>query len=87
MRFRPQDEHQTMYVISLLKRVGVLTKSEGSQKWLAPSDTDLHRVARAIDVCSLKKDSLRQTAMILWNAGLRAQHMESVGAISKSIEA
>jgi hypothetical protein len=60
MSFWPQDEHQTMYAISLLKHVVVLSKSEGPQKWLAPSGTDVHRVARTIDVSILQKDSHRQ---------------------------
>jgi hypothetical protein len=67
MRFWPQDEHQAMYAISLLKHVAVvLSKSEG-QKWLAPCGTDVHRVARAIDVCILEKDSHRQNKLILRN--------------------
>jgi hypothetical protein len=40
-----QDGHQIMYAISLLKHdvvVPVLSKSEGPQKWLAPSGTDVH---------------------------------------------
>jgi hypothetical protein len=51
MRFWQQDEHQTMYVFSLLKVevvafvvvvvvVVVLSKSGRPQKWLAPSGTD-----------------------------------------------
>jgi hypothetical protein len=41
MRFVPQDKHQTMYAISVLKHVVVgLGKSEGRQKWLAPCGTD-----------------------------------------------
>jgi hypothetical protein len=36
----PQDEHQIMHEIRLLKHV-VLRKSEGSQKWLAPCGTEL----------------------------------------------
>jgi hypothetical protein len=62
MRFRPQDEHQTMYAIRLLKyAVVVLSKSESPQKWLAQCATDVHRVARAIDVCILEQESYRQT--------------------------
>jgi hypothetical protein len=42
MRFWPQDEHQTMHAISLLKHVVVvLTKSEGPQTWLALCFTEL----------------------------------------------
>jgi hypothetical protein len=64
MRFWPQDEHQTMYAISLLKHiVVVLSKSEGLQKWLAPCGTDVHRVARTIDICILENDSHRQNKM------------------------
>jgi hypothetical protein len=66
MRFWPQDEHQTMYAMSLLKLVvDVLSKSEGSQNWLAPCGTDVHRVARTIDVCILEQESHRQTKMIM----------------------
>jgi hypothetical protein len=64
MRFLPQ-EHQAMYAISLLKHVVVLSKSEGPQKWLAPCGTDVHRVARTIDVCILEKESQRQNKMIM----------------------
>jgi hypothetical protein len=65
MRFWPQDEHQTMYAISWLKHVVVvLSKSEGPQKWLAPCGTDVHRIARIIDVSILEKDSHRQNKMI-----------------------
>jgi hypothetical protein len=64
MRFWPQDEHQTMYAISLPKHV-VLSKSEGQQKWMAPCGTDVHRVARTIDVSILEKDSHRQNKMIM----------------------
>jgi hypothetical protein len=60
-----------MYAISLLKLVVVLvlvlSKSEGPQKWLAPCGTDVHRVARAIDVCILEKESHRQSKMIMSN--------------------
>jgi hypothetical protein len=83
MRFWPQDEHQTMYAISLLKHVVVLlSKSDGPQKWLAPCRTDVHRVARTIDVSILEKDSHRQNKMIMRNEVLRAQNMENLGAIS-----
>jgi hypothetical protein len=65
MRFWPQDEHQTMHAISLLKHVVVvLSKSEGPQKWLAPSGTDVHRVARTIHVSILQKNSHRQNKKI-----------------------
>jgi hypothetical protein len=66
MRFRPQDEHQTMYAISLLNHVVVvmLSRSEGSQKWLAPCGTDVHRVAPTDDVCILEQESHRQTKTI-----------------------
>jgi hypothetical protein len=74
MRFWPQDEHQTMYAISWLKYVVVvLSKSEGPQKWLAPCGTDVHRVARTIDVSILEKDSHRQNKMIMRNEVLIAQ--------------
>jgi hypothetical protein len=64
MRFGPQNEHQTLYAISLLKHVVVvLSKSEGPQKWLAPCGTDVHRVAHTIDVCILEKGSHRQNKM------------------------
>jgi hypothetical protein len=64
MRFWPQDEHQTMYAISLLKHVVVvLSKSEGPQKWWAPCGTDVHRVARIIDVCIIEQEFHRQTKM------------------------
>jgi hypothetical protein len=54
-----------MHAISLLDHVVVmLSKSEGPQKWLAPCRTDVHRVARAIDVCILEKESHGQTKMI-----------------------
>jgi hypothetical protein len=66
MRFWPQDEHQSMYAMSILKNVvRVLSKSEGPQKRLAPCGTDVHRVARTIDVCILEKDSHRQNKMIM----------------------
>jgi hypothetical protein len=55
-----------MYAISLLKYVVVvLSKSEAPQKWLAPCSTDVHRVARTIDVCILEKESHRQSKMIM----------------------
>jgi hypothetical protein len=74
--FLPQDEHQTMYEISLLKHVVVvLSKSEGPQKCLAPFGTDVHRVPRTIDVSILEKDSHRQHKMIMQNEVLRAQNM------------
>jgi hypothetical protein len=56
MRFWPQDEHPAMNAIGLLKHVVVLSKSEGPQKWLAPCSTDVHRVARTIDVCILEQE-------------------------------
>jgi hypothetical protein len=59
----PQDVHRTMYAISLLKHVVVLSKSEGPQNWLAPCGTDVRRVAHTIDVCILEKESDRQTYM------------------------
>jgi hypothetical protein len=84
MRFWPQDEHQTVYAISWLKPVVVvvLSKSEGPQKWLASCGTDVHRVARTIDVSILEKDSHRQNKIIMQNEVLIAQNMESLGAIS-----
>jgi hypothetical protein len=83
MRCWPQDEHQTMHAISLLKHVVVmLGKSEGLRKWLAPCGTDVHRVARTIDVSILEKDSHRQNKMILRNEVLRAQNIENLGARS-----
>jgi hypothetical protein len=72
-----------MYAISLLKHVVVvLSKSEGPQRWLAPCGTDVHRVARTIDVSILEKDSHRQNKMIMRNEVLIAQNMENLGAIS-----
>jgi hypothetical protein len=59
----PQDKDQAMYAISFLKHA-VLSKSEGLQKLLAPCNTDVHRVARTIDVCIVQKESHRQTKMI-----------------------
>jgi hypothetical protein len=57
-----------MYAISWLKRVvDVLSKSEAPQKWLAPCRTDVHRVARTIDVSILEKESYRQNNMIMRN--------------------
>jgi hypothetical protein len=54
MKLWPHDEHQPMSEISRLKHVVVvLSKSEGPQKWLAPCGTDVHRVARTIDVSIL----------------------------------
>jgi hypothetical protein len=68
MRFWPHDEHQTMSEISWLKHVVVvLRKSEGPQKWLAPCGTDVHRVARTIDVSILEMDSHRQNKIIVRN--------------------
>jgi hypothetical protein len=62
IRCWPQDEHQPMYAISLLKYVVVvLSKSEAPQKCLAPCGADEHRVARTIDVCILEKESHRQS--------------------------
>jgi hypothetical protein len=63
MSFWPQDEHQPMYATSLLKHVVVLRKSDGPQKWLAPCGTDVHRVARTIDVCILEQESHRKTKL------------------------
>jgi hypothetical protein len=66
MRFWPQDEHPSMYAISLLKHVVVvLSKSEGLQKWLAPCGADEHRVVRTIDVCILEKESHRYSKTIM----------------------
>jgi hypothetical protein len=65
MMFWPQDEHQAMYAIRLHKRVVMLSKSEGPQKWLAPYGTDVQRVACTIDVCVLERKSHRQTKMIM----------------------
>jgi hypothetical protein len=55
--------------------VVVLSKSEGPQKWLAPSGTDVHRVARPIDVSILKKESHRQKHMVMQNDVSIAQNM------------
>jgi hypothetical protein len=63
VRLRPQDGHKTKYAMRLLKHV--LSKSEGPQKWLAPCSTDVHRVARTIDVWILEKESHRQSTMIM----------------------
>jgi hypothetical protein len=83
MRFWPQDEHQNVYAISWLRHVlVVLSKSEGPQKWLAPCSTDVHRVARTIDISILEKDSHRQNKIIMRNEVLLAQNMEILGAIS-----
>jgi hypothetical protein len=83
MRFWPRDEHQSMYAISLLKQVVVvLCKSEGLQKWLTPCGTDMHRVARTINDCFLKKDSHSIKLKIMRTEVLRAQEMENLGAIS-----
>jgi hypothetical protein len=55
-----------MHAISLLTHVFVvLNKSEGPQKWLAPCGTDVHRVARTIDVCILEQESHRQNKIIM----------------------
>jgi hypothetical protein len=58
-----------MYAISLLQHVVVVVVvvilSEGRQKWLAPCGTDVHIVARTINVCILEQESRRQTEMIL----------------------
>jgi hypothetical protein len=70
MRFWPQDEHQSMYAISLLKHVLVLSKSQGTQKWLAPCGIDVHRVARTIGVCILEKESQRQNDNV--NLGIQS---------------
>jgi hypothetical protein len=70
-----------MYAISFLKHVVVvLSKSEGLQKWLAPCGTDVHRVARTIDVSILENESHRQNNMIMRNEVLIAQKMENLGA-------
>jgi hypothetical protein len=83
MRFWPQDEHKNTYRFSWLKHVVVvLRKSEGPQKWLAPCGTDVHRVARTIDVSILEKDSHRQNKIIMRNEVLIAKNMENFGAIS-----
>jgi hypothetical protein len=50
MRFWQQDEHPAMSTVKSLKHVVVPSKSEGPQKWLASCGTDVHRVARTIDV-------------------------------------
>jgi hypothetical protein len=80
MRFWPQDEHQTMYAISLLKHVVVLSKSEGPQEWLAPCGTDVDNVARTIDVSILEKESHRKNNMIMRNEVLIAEGMENLGS-------
>jgi hypothetical protein len=72
-----------MYAISLLKHVVVvLSKSEGPQKWLAPCGTDVHRVARTIDVSILEKVSHRKNKMRIPNEVLIAQNMKNLGARS-----
>jgi hypothetical protein len=49
-----------------MKRVVVvLSKSEGTQKWLAPCSTDVQRVAHTIDVCVLEKHSQRKIEIIM----------------------
>jgi hypothetical protein len=83
MRFWPQDQQNHIYAFSWLKHVVVvLSKSEGPQKCLAPCGTDVHRVARQIDVSILEKDSHRQNKIIMQNEVLIAQNMENSGAIS-----
>jgi hypothetical protein len=67
MRFWAQDVNQTMHAIRWLKHVVVLSKSEGPQKWLAPCGTDVHRVARTIDVSILENDSHRKNKTIIPN--------------------
>jgi hypothetical protein len=66
MRFRPQDKHQTMLPISVLKHVVVLSKFEGPQKWLAPCGIDVHRVARTLDVCVVEQESHRHIKNVKW---------------------
>jgi hypothetical protein len=84
MRFWPQHEHQTVYAISLLKHdVVVLRKYQGPQKWLAPCRTDVHRVARTIDVSILEKESHRQNNTIMRNEVLIEQNMENL--VAKSV--
>jgi hypothetical protein len=86
MRFWPQDEHKNIYGFSWLQHVVVvLRKSEGSQKWLAPCGTDVHRVARTIDVSILEKDSHRQNNIIMRKEVLIAKNMEILGAISLGV--
>jgi hypothetical protein len=71
-----------MHAFSWLKHVVlVLSKPEGPQKWLAPCGTDVHRVARTIDVSILEKDSHRQNKIIMQNEILIPQNMENLGAI------
>jgi hypothetical protein len=82
MRFWPQDEHPNMYTISLLKHVVVLSKSERTQKWLAPRGTDVHRVAYTLDISIVEKDSHRQNNMIMRNEVLIAKNMDMLGATS-----
>jgi hypothetical protein len=82
MRFWPQNEHKNMYAFTWLKHVVMLSKSEGPQKWLAPCGTDVHRVARTIDVSILEKDSHRQNKIIMRNEVFIAQNMGNLGAIS-----
>jgi hypothetical protein len=66
-----------MYAISLLKHaVVVLRKSEGLQEWLATCGTDVHRVARTIDVSIPEKDSHKQNNMIKRNEVSIAPNME-----------
>jgi hypothetical protein len=72
MRFWQQVEHQTIFNLLKLEVVAVvvvvvvaLSKSGGPQKWLVPSGTDVHRVARTIDVCTVEQESHRQTKMIM----------------------
>jgi tetrahydrodipicolinate N-succinyltransferase len=82
MRFWPQDEHKNIYAFTWLKHVVVLSKSECLQKWLAACGTDVHRVARTIDVSILEKDSHRQNEIIMRSEVLIAQNMENLGARS-----
>jgi hypothetical protein len=68
MRFWPHVQHTQKNAISWLKHVVVvLSKSEGPQKWLARCGTEVHRVARTIDVSILEKGSHRQNNMIMQN--------------------
>jgi hypothetical protein len=63
VRFWPQDEHQTLYAISLLKHVVILL-NEGLQK-LTTLGIDVNIVARTIDVCICKQESHRQPKLIM----------------------
>jgi hypothetical protein len=84
MRFWPQRDHQSMYAISALKGVVVvLGKSEGPHKCSAPCSTDVHRLARAIVVSILEKESHRQHNMEMRNEVVFiAETMENLGAES-----